>query len=66
MTIYLAAGAPFAAARLLRTGPVETGWRRAAGVLLTLIVWPYTGSDSFYRFLTRGKNRALRGTDLGN
>lgn len=42
-TIYLAVGAPFAAARWLPADSVETRGRRIVGTLLTLVAWPYIG-----------------------
>jgi hypothetical protein len=60
ITIYLAVGAPFAAARWLRADPVETVWRRLGAVVLAAIVWPYIGLRSAERRGEFGKESAQK------
>jgi hypothetical protein len=66
ITIYLAVGAPFAAARWLRADPAETGWRRSGAAVLAAIVWPYIGLRSAERLSVLSREAAPPKADPEN
>lgn len=66
ITIYLAVGAPFAAASWLRTGAIETLAWRIVRTLVTLITWPYIGLRSADRLGLIASETTARETDPKN
>ncbi len=63
ITIYLAVGAPFAAARWLRTEPKETTCLKLASAILAAMVWPYIGLRLAERLGALSRESASRESD---